>query len=127
MSVHLFHIYTEENNKWQHTLNIQRVELPVMRQVLQELIKNQPAEKNVEAAGIFNYELELQEEIIEQIIEKIQLQQQKLEILDELNKSPTNSETAFYDQEELRDVVFRFEKNYLNLKQKIQTYLLSVL
>jgi len=127
MSVRLFHIYTEENNKWQHALNLQRVELPVMREVLQGLIRNKPAEKNIETAGIFNYELELQEKIIEQITEKIQLQQKKLEILDESNKSPINSETAFYDQEELRDVVFRFQKNYLNLKQKIQTYLLSVL
>ncbi len=127
MSGYFFHVYKEENEKWQQTLNMQRGELPAMREVLLEMIRNKPGEKHLDNARYLNRELESQEELIDQISEKIKSQQGKLQILDEENKSQANSGTAFYDQEELRDELLRFEKNYLSLKQKIQTYILSVL
>ncbi len=126
MSSYLFHVYKKENEKWQQTLNIQRGELAAMCEVLLELIQNKPGEKHVENVKYLNHDLVQQKEVIDQISERIKLQQGRLQILDEENKSLPNSETAFYDQEELRDELLRFEKNYLNLKQKIKIYLLSV-
>jgi hypothetical protein len=127
MSNYLLHAYREENDKWQQTLNVQRMELPAMREVLSELIRNKPGEKTIENARSLNIKLEVQTGVIDQISEKIQLQQDKLGTLQNETPEQTKSLTAFYDQEELRDELLRFQKNYLDLKQLFHSYLLSVL
>ncbi|MFO0415231.1 MAG: hypothetical protein ACK50E_06225 [Bacteroidota bacterium] len=127
MSNYLLHVYREENDKWQQTLNVQRMELPAMREVLSDLIKNKPGEKVIENARNLNIKLEVQTGVIDQISEKIQLQQDKLGTLQNETPEQTKSLTAFYDQEELRDELLRFQKNYLDLKQLFHSYLLSVL
>jgi hypothetical protein len=127
MSNYLLHVYREENDKWQQTLNVQRMELPAMREVLSDLIKNKPGEKVNENARDLNIKLEVQTGVIDQISEKIQLQQDKLGTLQNETPEQTKSLTAFYDQEELRDELLRFQKNYLDLKQLFHSYLLSVL
>jgi hypothetical protein len=127
MSNYLLHVYREENDKWQQTLNVQRLELPAMREVLSGLIKNNPGEKTIENARNLNVKLEVQTDVIDQISEKIQIQQYKLGVLQNEMPEQTKSLTAFYDQEELRDELLRFEKMYLDLKQQFHSYLLSVL
>jgi len=127
MSNYLLHVYREENDKWQQTLNIQRMELPAMREVLSELIRNKPGEKSLENARYLNIQLEVQTEVIDQISGKIQMQQTRLGSLQNEIPEQTKSLHAFYDQEELRDELLRFEKNYLDLKQQFHSYLLSVL
>ena len=127
MSNNLLHVYREENDKWQQTLNIQRMELPAMREVLSEFIRNKPEDKTIENARHLNIQLEAQTEVIDQISGKIKLQQTRLGTLQNETPEQTKSLTAFYDQEELRDELLRFEKNYLDLKQQFNSYLLSVL
>jgi hypothetical protein len=127
MSNDLIKVYREENNKWQQTLDIQRQELPVMREALSERIKNKPGENNIDNARNLKSQLEVQVEVIDQILVKIQSQQERLISLREEIPGHTPSMKTFYDQEELRDELLRFEKNYLDLKQKFHSYLLSVL
>jgi hypothetical protein len=127
MSGHLFFIYTEENEKWQDTLNLQSEELPGIREVLINVINKSPEVKNVEIARGLNQALEVSVKEIGVISEKIKTQQNRLKILTESIFNQNHTMTAFYDQEELRDELLRFEKKYLALKQKVQNYLLSVL
>jgi hypothetical protein len=127
MSNYLFHVYREENDKWQEMLNMQRQELPSMREVLTDLIRNKPGETTIESARNLNMQLEKQGGVFDEILEKIQLQQNRLKTLQNETLEQKKSSTAFYDQEELRDELLRFEKNYLDLKQQFHNYLLSVL
>ncbi len=127
MSNNLLHVYREENDKWQQTLNIQRHELPAMREVLLELMRNKSGENIIENVRYLNLQLEVQAGVINEILVKIQLQQIQLGTLQNETPEQTKSLTAFYDQEELRDELIRFEKDYLNLKQQFHSYLLSVL
>ena len=127
MSNNLLHVYREENDKWQQTLNIQRHELPAMREVLLELMRNKSGENIIENVRYLNLQLEVQAGVINEILVKIQLQQIRLGTLQNETPEQTKSLTAFYDQEELRDELIRFEKDYLNLKQQFHSYLLSVL
>ena len=125
MSNNLLHVYREENDKWQQTLNIQRYELPAMREVLSELMRNKSGENIIENVRYLNLQLEIQAGVIDEILVKIQLQQIRLGTLQNETPEQTKSLTAFYDQEELRDELIRFEKDYLNLKQQFHHYLLS--
>jgi hypothetical protein len=127
MSNNLLHVYREENDKWQQTLNIQRHELPAMREVLLELMRNKSGENIIENVRYLNLQLEVQAGVINEILVKIQLQQIRLGTLQNETPEQTKSLTAFYDQEALRDELIRFEKDYLNLKQQFHSYLLSVL
>jgi hypothetical protein len=127
MSNYLFHVYREENDKWKEMLNMQRQELPSMREVLTELIRNKPSETTIESARNLNMQLEIQGGVFDEILGKIQLQQNCLAVLQNETPEQKKSPTAFYDQEELRDELLRFEKNYLDLKQQFHHYLLSIL
>jgi hypothetical protein len=127
MSNDLIKVYREENNKWKQTLDIQRQELPAMCETLSEFIKNKPGKQNIDNARNLNSQLEVQVEVIDQISVKIQSQQERLIGLREETPGHTPSMNTFYDQEELRGELLRFEKNYLDLKQKFHSFLLSVL
>lgn len=125
MTKYLFHVYLEENNKWQHTLHLQRNELPSLLAQLTLFMKSISAVSLRGEARDLYLHLEEQEAIIDRITGKIKLQQDRLNTYREQDPATVSSFDAFFDQEELRDEVLQFEKKHLKFKQQFHQYLLQ--
>lgn len=127
MNNYLFHVYHEENDSWRSTLEIQRKEIPGMSRILAEMVKENPGERYIGNAKHLQKKLEEQEVTIKKITTKIDLQQHILEGRTEEVEHSFSSLDTLYSQEELRDEVLKFEKNFLDFKQNFHHYLLTMI
>lgn len=127
MNHYLFHVYHEENNSWKSTLQIQRKEIPGMSRILAEIVQDNPGERFIDNARHLQKRLEEQETVIDSLTHKIDEQQHKLE--DEVQEVQVrfSSLDTLFEQEELRDTVLKFEKNFLDFKQNFHHYLLTLI
>lgn len=123
----LFHVYHEENKSWYSTLALQRREIPGMSRILAEIVKDNPGERYLNNARHLQRRLEEQELHIQAITQKIEAQQEKLRLDEEVVKEDFSSLDTLYGQEALRDEVLQFEKNFLDFKQNFHRYLLTML
>ncbi|MBM3439492.1 MAG: hypothetical protein FJX94_01355 [Bacteroidetes bacterium] len=127
MNRQLLDLYREENNSWKSTLELQRNQIPGMSRVLSEIVKDNPGEQYLNNARHLQRKLEEQEADILRLTARIDALQCKLDQECEKKEEQYRSFETLYMQEELRDLVLKFEKMFIDFKQSFHHYLLTMI
>ncbi len=119
-------LFIYENNGWQQSLQVHKHEIPQMKKLLAEAIKDEQIteEQKLPATKHFNTELMTQEKEIGKLTNDLEAQQQRL--TKDWEGNIQYDIDSFCTQDILRDRIKAIEKSYIDLKCNFMNYLANI-
>ena len=119
-------LFIHENNGWQQSLQVHKHEIPQMKKLLAEAIKDEQIteEQKLPATTHFNTELMTQEKEIGKLTNDLEAQQQRL--TKDWEGNIQYDIDSFCTQDILRDRIKAIEKSYIDLKCNFMNYLATI-
>ena len=119
-------LFIHENNGWQQSLRVHTHEIPQMKKLLVEAIKDEQITEEQKLPGKthFNTELMTQEQEISKLTSDVEAQQQRL--AKDWEGNIQYDIDSFCTQDILRERIKAIEKSYIDLKCNFMNYLATI-